>query len=435
MARTRALPAVPNRPALRIAAAAFVVAAAVLVAVGPARLSGQVEGERGISPVASNGDFEVYGIAVETTGETAEDAREKGWKEAQRLGWERLWAETGRSGKAPELAAGTLDSMVSAVVIEREELGPQRYIARLGVIFDRARTGELLGLTGERARSAPMLVIPVLYSGGAAQLFEVRTPWQRAWAEYRVANSAIDYVRPSGAGGESLLLTAGQIDRRSRTWWRNILDQFGASDVVMPLARLQRQWPGGPIRGTFAARYGPDNRYLGSFTLTASDEDALPAMLNQAIARIDRLYTGALAAGTLLPDPTLVLEQPIDQAMIDRILAAAGAAPPPAEPRPQPGTTPRAPVPGAVPGDGPAVATVSSITVQLDTPDAAAVDAGVAALRGTPGIETASISSVAIGGTSVLRVSFAGDIDALRAALQARGWQVQQGAGALRIRR
>ena len=413
-------------PSLRRALA---VLALLLLAAFSLRLLAQVEGERGIAPIASNGDFEVGGIIVETTGASAEEARQKGWKEAQTLGWAKLWSETGHSGKAPALAEGTIDSMVSAVVIEREQMGPHRYIASLGVIFDRARAGEVLGMSGERARSAPLLIIPVTYSGGAATLYEVRTPWQRAWAEYQTANSSIDYVRPNGAGGESLLLTAGQIERRSRTWWRNILDQFGAADVIMPLARIERQWPGGPVKGTFTARYGPDNRFLGEFILTAPNEAALPVMLRQAIRRMDAIYAGGLAAGTLSPDPTLFAAQPIDQAMIDRILgtiektlpaetAPAGLAPPTAAPAPTP-----------------TAAAISSITVQFATPDAASVDAALGSVRGTGGVQAANISSVAIGGTSVMRVSFAGDADALRAALQARGWQVAQGGGALSIRR
>ena len=419
----------PVRPAFPLRRA-LVLAMVLVLAALSLRLLAQVEGERGIAPIASNGDFEVGGIAVETTGDSAEEAREKGWKAAQKIAWERLWTDTNHSGKAPALNDAAIDSMVSAVVIEREQLGPRRYIASLGVIFDRARAGELLGMTGEVSRSAPLLVIPVLYSGGAAQVFEVRTPWQRAWAEYRTANSAIDYVRPNGAGGESLLLTAGQIDRRSRTWWRDILDQFGAADVIMPLARLERQFPGGPVKGTFTARYGPDNRYLGSFTMTAPDEDALPAMLARAIKQLDTLYTGALASGLLRPDPTLTVSQPIDQALIDRILGAVektdAAAEVPGAATSTPTTTPQA---------APAAAAISSITVQFATPDGVAVDAGVASVRGTPGVQGAGITSVAIGGTSVMRVSFAGDIDALRAALQARGWQVQQGPGALSIRR
>ena len=422
------------RPLTFVSAPSFrrtlAVLALLLVAAFSLRLLAQVEGERGIAPIASNGDFEVDGIVVQTTGASAEEAREKGWKEAQKLAWDKLWTETGHSGKAPALAEGTIDSMVSAVVIEREQMGPHRYIARLGVIFDRARAGEILGMSGERSRSAPLLIVPVTYSGGAATLYEVRTPWQKAWAEYQTANSSIDYVRPNGAGGESLLLTAGQIERRSRTWWRNILDQFGAADVIMPLARIERQWPGGPIKGTFTARYGPDNTYLGEFALTAPNEAALPAMLRQAIARIDGIYAGALAGGTLRPDPSLFAQQPIDQTMIDRILGTIEKVAPAA----------LAPVDTVVTGSTPAAPTpttaaISSITVQFATPDAAAVDAGLSSVRGASGVQSASITSVAIGGTSVMRVSFAGDADGLRATLQARGWQVSQGGGALSIRR
>ena len=403
--------------------------ALLLLAAFSLRLLAQVEGERGIAPIASNGDFEVDGLVVESTGDSAEAAREKGWKEAQKLAWDKLWTETQHTGKAPALAEGTIDSMVSAVVIEREQMGPHRYIARLGVIFDRARAGEILGMSGERSRSAPLLIVPVTYSGGAATLFEVRTPWQRAWAEYQTANSSIDYVRPNGAGGESLLLTAGQIERRSRTWWRNILDQFGAADVIMPLARIERQWPGGPVKGTFTARYGPDNIYIGDFTLTAPNEASLPAMLRQAIVRLDGIYAGALAAGTLSPDPSLFADQPIDPTLIDKILGTIEqAAPDAVVPA---GNAP----PGLTSTQASTAAAISSITVQFATPDAAAVDAGLSSVRGAIGVQGANITSVAVGGTSVMRVSFAGDADALRAALQARGWQVSQGGGALSIRR
>ena len=415
-----------SAPSLR--RAVTVLAVLVLAAIS-LRLLAQVEGERGIAPVASNGDFEVDGLVVETTGDSAEDAREKGWKEAQKLAWDKLWTETKHSGKAPALAEGTIESMVSAVVIEREQMGPHRYIASLGVIFDRARAGEVLGMSGERSRSAPLLIVPVTYSGGAATLFEVRTPWQRAWAEYQTANSTIDYVRPNGAGGESLMLTAGQIDRRSRSWWRNILDQFGAADVIMPLARIERQWPGGPIKGTFTARYGPDNTYIADFTLEAPSEAALPTMLRQAIARLDGIYAGALTAGTLSPDPSLFAQQAIDPTLIDRILGTIEKVAPAAD------VPAGLASPNSAPTPEKTVAAISSITVQFATPDAAAVDAGLSSVRGAAGVQSANVSSVAVGGTSVMRVSFAGDADGLRAALQARGWQVSQGGGALSIRR
>ncbi len=56
-------------------------------------------------------------------------------------------------------------------------------------------------------------------------------------------------------------------------------------------------------------------------------------------------------------------------------------------------------------------------------------------MRGAAGVQSANTSSVAIGGTSVMRVTYKGDMEGLKAALAARGWRVQEGGGALRISR
>ena len=411
-------------PAALLAGGVALVLAAALALIGPARLIAQVEGERGIQPVASTSDIEVNGIEVNTTGKDGQEARFAGWKLAQKLAWQKAGG--------PEISDGQIETMVSAVVIEREQIGPKRYIATLGVIFDRARAGQFLGGSdGVRARSAPLLVIPVLYSGGAAQVFEVRSPWQKVWAGFRAGESAIDYVRPSGAGGESLLVTAGQAGRRSRNWWRNVLDQFGAADVIMPIARLERQWPGGPVRGAFTARYGPDNSYLASFNLSANDEAGVPAMLAKAVVRLDQIYAQALADGLLRPDPTLMPDRPL----LDPALAALIAQGRQAD------TAAAAKSPEAAASDAPgteasqAATSANSFTVQFASPDAAAVDAALGAVRSASGVQGASTTSLALGGTSVMRVSYAGELSALAAALRAKGWQVNVGSNALSIRR
>jgi hypothetical protein len=286
-------------------------------------VSAQIEGpKRGIAPIASTGDFEVTGIEVNTTGKNAEEARKAGWEEAQRLGWVKLW-ENIHGSKTSSLSDGTLDGIVSAIIVEEEQIGPRRYIAKLGVSFDRARGGQLLGVRGIGRRSAPMLVIPIMESAGSQLVFERQTPWQAVWAKFRTAESKIDYVRPSGAGSESLLLNAGQMDRRSRNWWRVILDQFGAADVVYPIVRLERQWPGGPVVGHFSARYGPDNRYLGSFELRAENSKGVIPMLNEGIVKMDQLYQNAFASGRLRAEATLLLEDTIDEEDLEKLEEAA----------------------------------------------------------------------------------------------------------------
>ena len=417
----------PLRPPSRFLAA---MGGLALLLAGGLALWAQVEGDRGIAPVASSTDIEVGGIEVDVRGDNSEDARAKGWLEAQR----KAWAKIG----GPAISDGQLQGMVSAIVIEREQIGPRRYIARLGVIFDRARAGGMLGDGGPVRRSAPMLVVPVTLTGGTALVYETRNPWQRAWAEYQFGASPVDYVRPSGAGADSLLLTYGQTSRRSRTWWRNILDQFGAADVLIPIARLRYSYPGGPVTGTFTARFGPDNVYLDGFELTADSPDELPEMLEQAVRRFDRIFAGALAEGKLRPDPTLSLAgteiDPALQRLLEigrqieaqeRAAAAAAAA------GEEAGTG--AETPSAAPTETPQV--VSAYVVQFATPDAGAFDATLAAVRATPGVRGAATTSVGIGGTSVMSVSYGGTIEQLAAALRGRGFSVTQGSNALAIRR
>lgn len=399
-----------------------------LFAVGPAKLIAQIEGERGIIPMARSTDIEVSGIEVNTTGKNGQEAREAGWREAYKKAWAKL--------NGPSMPDSQIESMVSAVVIEHEQIGPRRYIAKLTVTFDRAHAGQFVGSADGvvAAHSAPMLIVPVLYSGGVAQVYEVRSPWQRAWAEFRAGTSAIDYIRPVGGGGDSLLLTAGQVQRRSRAWWRNVLDEFGASDVIMPIARLERQWPGGPVRGTFTARYGPDSTFIESFTLTANDDSGVPAMLAQAVQRFDAIFGQALAQGMLKPDPTLNERPGMDPAVAALIAAARSAEQAARIDDPNVVTAPTASAsPSVTPSAPPAAA--SSFTVQFASPDARSVDAALGAVRAASGVQGASTSSIAIGGTSVMRVTYAGDLNGLAAALRARGWQVSVGSGALSIRR
>lgn len=394
-------------------------------------LFAQIEGpERGVPPVASTGDFEVSGIVIDVSGDDAFDARAKGWAEAQRRGWQMLYART-HGGAKSGLGDDTLNGIVSAIIVEKEEIGPKRYRATLGVLFDRARAGQLLGVGARQLRSPPLLVMPVQWTGGASIVFEQQTAWQRAWAAANFGDSPIDYVRPYGTDAESVVLNAGQAQRRNRQWWRIILEQFGAADVVIPIARLEHAYPGGPITGHFSARFGPDNRYLGSFTLRAEDDDAVPAMLAQAVQRIDQIYSAALSRGVLKSDASIFVDEGLDLATIEAEVAKevaaleqAGTARADAGDTNASNTAPSAPA-----------AAVTNLVIQFDTPDAGAVGRGEASVSSVPGVSSASTTSLAIGGLSVMQVRFAGDLEALAGALRARGWQVQVGSGALRIRR
>ncbi|MBK5264953.1 MAG: heavy-metal-associated domain-containing protein, partial [Alphaproteobacteria bacterium] len=289
-------------------------------------------------------------------------------------------------------------------------------IATLGVLFDRVRAGQILGVRATAMRSPPLLVLPIIWEGGTQQVFENRTEWQKAWARFRTGDSAIDYVRTSGTGPDPLLLNAAQAGRHGRLWWRVLLDEYGAADVIIPMARLERQWPGGPVIGRFAARFGPDNRLLDIFALRVRSSSGIPKMMDEAVKRMDDLYTRALINGILRPDSSLIIEEPVNPDDL-KLEEGEGLAL-------ETGVNGEATMPG-----------LAAFSIQFDTPDVGSVGQGEAALRAIAGVRSATTSSLALGGTSVMAVSYTGTAESLRAALASRGWSVSVSGNILRIQR
>jgi hypothetical protein len=211
-----------------------------------------------------------------------------------------------------------------------------------------------------------------------------------------------------------------------------LLDQYGASDVLMPVVRIERMWPGGPLVGYFSARYGPDNELLGSFTLTTRTPAGLRQMMVEGVRRVDALYVGALADGRLRTDPSLIIETPVAPEQIAK----------PAELPTAATTTDATSTANDSANDvvvdsteTPAAPVSNDFSVQVDTPDSLGVIAAETSLRSVGGVESASTSSVAIGGVSVVRVRYRGDAAGLRAALSAAGWRVSESGGTFRISR
>lgn len=359
----------------------------------------------------SSGSFEVAGVDVDVRAGSAEAARLGGWRLAQRRGWTKLAVQL--TGSPATLSDSALDGLVTGIVVENERISPNRYVARLGVLFDRGRAASILGVAGTLQRSPPMLVIPVQISGGAHRVFEGNSAFADGWQRFRTGNSSIDYVRPNGSGPDHLLLNAGQVARRGRGWWRSILDQYGASDILIPTVELRRSYPGGPIIGVFTAGHGPDNRRIAQFVLRVNDGNALPALIDAGIARIDRAYQDALRAGVLRPDRLLVTEPPRPVVPVEE-------------------TGAEEPIDS---GETPVAAAGTALTIQFDTPTVGALTSAEAAVRSVPRVGSAVTTSTALGGMSIMRVTYDGNQASLRAALEARGWQVQEGPGVLRIRR
>jgi hypothetical protein len=361
--------------------------------------------DRGILPLDSSGTLEIGGIHVDVGGADSMSARYAGWRIAQRVGFRKLWAKVHNApiDEAPNLPDSTLDQIVTSINVEHELIGPNRYIADLGVQFDRARAAEFLGVEGGQVqRSVPMLLIPITVTAGTETSVELRNAWQRAWAQYRTSQSPIDYVRVSGMGSDPLLINAAQTSRRGRGWWRNLLDLYGASDILIAEVQLQHSFPGGPARARFIGRHGPDNEIVGGFTLTAPNSDAIPAMMARGVERMDQLFSQALDEGRLTRDESLNLPPPPVQLV---------AAPEVVKP----------------------VNVTNAYQVQVTGKDVNVYNFAMAHLRTLPGIDSATPQQINMVGTSYILVKYRGDISQLAAALRARGWVVDYSGTVIRI--
>jgi hypothetical protein len=364
--------------------------------------------DRGILPLDTSNTLEAGPIHVDVGGPDAQSARLAGWRVAQRQGFRELWAKMHNAaiGQAPVLPDGTLDQIVSSIDVDREQIGPNRYIADLRVEFDRSKAAPFLGVEGAQTteRSVPMLLIPVTVSAGTETSVELRNAWQRAWAQFRTASTPIDYVRVSGMGSDPLLVNAAQTSRPGRGWWRALLDMYGAQDILIAEVQLQRAYPGGPARARFIARHGPDNEIVGGFTLTAPNSEAIPAMMAQGAQRMDELFSRALAAGQLPRDPSLNLPPPPIQQLPEQ-------APPP-----KPANL------------------VNAYQVQVTGKDVNIYNFAMAHLRTLPGIDSATPQQINASGTSYILVAYRGTIGQLAAAMRARGWIADFSGTVVRLR-
>ena len=379
---------------------------AAAAAIGGAVYAQLESADRGILPLDTSNTLEITGIHVDVGGPDSQSARFAGWRIAQREGFKMLWAKMHNAPvtQAPNLPDTTLDQIVSSIDVEHDQIGPNRYIADLGIQFDRDRAAPFLGVEGGAVEhSAPMLLIPITVSAGTATSVELKNAWQRAWAQFHTAQSRISYVRISGMGADPLLLNAAQTSRPGRGWWRNLLDMYGASDVLVAEVQLQRLYPGGPARARFIARHGPDNEIVGGFTLTAPNSEAVPAMMAQGAQRIDQIFAQALAAGRLTRDPSLNL--------------------PPPPVLPQPIAKPVAP----------AVSQFNSFQIQVSGNNVNFYNFAMAHLRTLPGIQSATPQQINPGGTSYILVTYKGSLAQLAAALSARGWVTEAAGSVVKI--
>lgn len=187
--------------------------------------------------------YTVRGVPVDATADSPSAAREKALSEGRRLAFERLVARLVPSIVVPTVglpADGALADLSLGFEVEEERTSAVRYLGRMTFAFDPGRVRSLLMARGVRfaeTRSLPVLVIPVLDSGGGRLLWEETNPFRAAWSDIVIQPGLVPFVVPYGDIADVRDLTTAQAVAGDAQALGRIAERYGARDAVVVEAK------------------------------------------------------------------------------------------------------------------------------------------------------------------------------------------------------
>lgn len=187
--------------------------------------------------------YTVRGVPVDATADSPSAAREQAIVDGRRQAFERLLARLVPSTVVPSVAIpadGALADLGLGFEVEEERTSAVRYVGRMTFAFDPDRVRSLLMARGVRfaeTRSLPVLVIPVLDSGGGPLLWEESNPFRAAWANTVIDPGLVPFVVPYGDIADVRDLTTAQAVLGDPQALGRIAERYGARDAVVVEAK------------------------------------------------------------------------------------------------------------------------------------------------------------------------------------------------------
>ncbi|MCP5368736.1 MAG: DUF2066 domain-containing protein [Hyphomicrobiales bacterium] len=264
----------------------------------------------GVPAAAEDGVYEVRGVAVDVTADTAAAARAQALARGEQEAFRRLLQRLTMSQDHPSLPALTraeVEPYLQDFSVAEEKSSSVRYLASLDYRFKRDRVRQLLidhGLLFAETPSKPLLVLPVLESTGGDTtaeagrdptrpmlLWDDPNPWRQAWGLLPRDPGLVPLMLPDGDLDDIAAISAEQAVDGDVARLAAIGERYGAGVVLVAYAALNRGGAAGAGARleVYITRYGtvePGH----TETLTFDEEpdegaDALLARAARAIAR------------------------------------------------------------------------------------------------------------------------------------------------------
>lgn len=229
------------------------------------------------------GQFEVRGVTVDVTADSAQAARvqalAEGEKKAFRQLMERLTLQA-YYDRLPDLSPAEITALIIDFAVAEEKTSSVRYIAKLDYHFKGDGVRTLLddyAIPYAETVSKPVLVLPVYQAAGALSLWDDPNPWRGAWGALGVGevSGLVPMVLAVGDLQDVGAIGAEQAIEGDMVRLEAIAARYGASDVVVAHAILRLDAPSGlPELDVYLTRFGStlqEHTVVKTFSATAGE--------------------------------------------------------------------------------------------------------------------------------------------------------------------
>jgi hypothetical protein len=141
----------------------------------------------------------------------------------------------------PEILPNEIAQLVGDFTVDEERTSDVRYLATLTFRFNAESVRQFLGqrdVPFAQARGAPILVLPVMGTGGGAELWRDPNPWRDTWNARRLDGELIPIVLPLGDLDDLGAIDARRAVNGDRDGLETMMQRYGVEQVLVAQLRL-----------------------------------------------------------------------------------------------------------------------------------------------------------------------------------------------------
>lgn len=239
------------------------------------------------------GVYTVANVPVDATAASADAARDAARLQGEHQAYAILLARLTRASDASRLPPAndaTLNDLIQGFEVANERHSTVRYLANYTFHFRPDAVRQLLrgaGVPFAETPSKPLIVLPVLDSGGTTALWEDPNPWRAAWNDRNAPTGLVPLVMPFGGAEDIAAIDAKTALAADSGALAAISQRYDGADVLVTHATVANGSAADESVAVATTRYSPGSgatpqTWNQTYKLGAGEDEG--ALMARAVA-------------------------------------------------------------------------------------------------------------------------------------------------------